>query len=196
MMREDADCVTLYSADVAWALETSRQSAGRWGTQPGHYTNAMHSHFIGKLGELAAERALLERGLRLDAHFRHPEREALCDIVVKLRGYSVVCRVEVKTWSRAHWPDLGRCIAVEQLPALAKKADLVLWCITNAPDPDSDPAPVEVEIAGWSTLEAVRAAPVRWTGTGAMRRVQNHQLDEHDLRPFAELMSELSGNIP
>lgn len=190
-MRENADCVTLYSTDVAWALETARQSAGRWAAQPGHYTNALRSHFIGKLGELAAERTLLESGLRLDAHFRYPERESLCDMVVKLRGYRQITRIEVKTWSRVHWPDLGRCIAVEQLPALTKKADLVLWCVTDAPDPDSDPAPVEVEIAGWSTLDEVRAAPIRFTGTGAMRRVQNHQLDVNHLHPFSTFLKEI-----
>ncbi|MEJ5223327.1 MAG: hypothetical protein WHV44_02645 [Anaerolineales bacterium] len=189
-MREDVVQVSLPSEDVAWAIETARQSAGRWGAQTGHYTNALRSHFIGKLGELAAARALLARGLRLDAHFRHPEREALCDVVVKQRGYRQITRIEIKTWSRAHWPDLGRCIAVAQLPALAKKADCILWCVTDAPKPDADPAPVEVEIAGWSTLDEVRAAPIRFTGTGAMRRVQNHQLDVNHLHPFSTFLKE------
>lgn len=191
MLPGDAVPITLSPADVAWARETAHQSGQRWSAQPGHYTNALRSHFIGKLGELAVEKCLLERGLRLDAHFRHPERESLCDIVVKLRGYHALTRLEVKTWSRVHWTDLGRCIAVEQLPALEKKADLVLWCVTDAPGMDDDAQPVMVEIVGWSTLDEVRAAPVRWTGTGAMRRVQNYQLDEASLRPFSTFLKEI-----
>ncbi len=192
MLPGDAVQMTLSPADVAWTRETARQSAQRWAAQPGHYTNALRAHLIGKLGELAVEHALLTRGLRLDAHFRHPERESLCDIVVKRRGYRALTRLEVKTWSRAHWPELGRCIAVEQFPLLQKKADVVIWCVTDPPDPAEAPAPAVVDLVGWSTLEEVRAAPVRWTGAGAMRRVQNHQLDASTLHPFSTFLKEIT----
>ncbi len=191
MLPEDAAQITLQPADIAWAHEAARASARRWAAQPGHYTNALRSHFTGKLGELAVARALLERGLRLDAHFRHPEREGLCDIVVKRRGYREVTRIEVKTWSVPFWPGLGRCIAVEQFAALKKKADIVVWCVTDPPDMADAPAVVVVELAGWSSVDEVRAAPVRWTGTGAMRRVQNYQLDEASLRPFPTFLKEI-----
>lgn len=190
----DAFIIRLDPTDIAWARETARQSAQRWAAQPGHYTNALRSHFIGKLGEQAAERALLHCGLRLDAHFRHPQRESLCDIVVKRRGYREITRLEVKTWSRAHWPELGRCIAVNQLPALQKKADVILWCVTDAPGMDENSAPLAVEVVGWSTLDEVRAAPVKFTGTGAMRKVHNYQLDERSLRPFSTLLEEMTCN--
>ena len=118
-------------ADVQWAAETARSSFERWESQQGYYNNRLNSHFKGKLGEIAVEKFLLDQKLKLDSHFRFADRENLADIVVKIKGYKKVVRLEVKTWSKNYWQDLGRCIAVDQYPDLKKKADIIVWCLVD-----------------------------------------------------------------
>jgi hypothetical protein len=172
--------------DVQWAAETARSSLARWESQRGYYNNRLNSHFKGKLGELAVEKFLLDQNLRLDSHFRFADREALADIVVKIHGYKKVLRLEVKTWSRHYWQDLGRCISVEQFPDLKKKADIIAWCVTDASG-ISD-TPVNVLLAGWSKMDEILKAPVKFTGLDNMRKVKNYQLAETDLRHVDSLM--------
>jgi hypothetical protein len=178
--------ITLAIDDVHWAAETARASFARWESQRGHYNNRLNSHFKGKLGELAVERFLLDQNLKLDSHFRFPDREALADIVVKIRGYKKILRIEVKTWSRDYWRDLGRCIAVEQFPDLKKKADVVVWCVTDANA--AEDMPLKVLLAGWSLMDEITNAPVKYTGLDNMRKVENHQLAEADLRGINSLL--------
>ena len=156
--------------DVQWAAETARASFSRWESQRGYYNNRLNSHFKGKLGELAVERFLLGQKLNLDSHFRFPDRENLADIVVKIRGYKKVLRIEVKTWSRDYWQELGRCISVDQFPDLKKKAEIVIWCVTYADAIADASTPVKVLLAGWSTMDEISKAPIQFTG----------------LRPYAE----------
>jgi hypothetical protein len=122
-MGENILRISLDIKDVHWAADSATLSAERWSQQAGHYTNYLTSHFKGKLGELAVEKFLLEKGYKLDSHFRFADRENLSDIVIKVRGYREVCRVEVKTWDARYWAELGRCIAVDQYEKIKKKAD-------------------------------------------------------------------------
>ena len=178
--------IELPVAEVQWAAETSRASFARWQNQRGYYNNRLNSHFKGKLGELAVERFLLDQNLKLDSHFRFPDREKLADIVVKLHGYRRILRLEIKTWSRDYWRELGRCISVEQFPDLKRKADAVVWCVTDAEGIVE--APVTVLLAGWSGMDEIEKAPVRLTGFENMRKVENHQLAESDLREMGRLV--------
>lgn len=179
--------IELPSADVRWALDAARASLVRWKDQRGYYNNRLNSHFKGKLGELAVERFLLNKNLKLDSHFRFPERENLADIAVKFRGYAKILRLEVKTWSRDYWLELGRCISVDQFPDLKKKADVVVWCAADANATTAISA--KVLLAGWSTMEEIEKAPIRFTGLDNMRKVKNHQLAESDLRGINSLLS-------
>jgi hypothetical protein len=122
-MGENILRISLDIKDVHWAADSATLSAERWSQQAGRYTNYLTSHFKGKLGELAVEKFLLEKGYKLDSHFRFADRENLSDIVIKVRGYREVCRVEVKTWDARYWAELGRCIAVDQYEKIKKKAD-------------------------------------------------------------------------
>jgi hypothetical protein len=171
--------------DVRWAAETARASFARWESQRGYYNNRLNSHFKGKLGELAVEKFLLEKNLKLDSHFRFADREKLADIVVKIRGYTKVLRLEVKTWSREYWLELGRCISVDQFPDLKRKADVIVWCVTDASGVLDVPAQAKVHLAGWSKLDEVLKAPVKFTGLDNMRKVENHQLAESDLHEMS-----------
>jgi hypothetical protein len=180
--------IELPAADIQWAAETARASFTRWESQRGYYNNRLNSHFKGKLGELAVERFLLGQNLKLDSHFRFPDREKLADIVVKVRGYTKILRLEVKTWSRNYWQELGRCISVEQFPDLKKKTDAVIWCVTDAEAVTDGPVPVKVLLAGWSAMDDISKAPIKFTGLENMRKVENYQLAESDLREVKRLM--------
>lgn len=175
--------------EISWAADSAARSAERWSQQAGHYTNYLTSHFKGKLGELAVEKFLLEKGYKLDSHFRFADRENLCDIVIKVRGYRDVCRVEVKTWDARYWAELGRCIAVDQYEKIKKKADQIVWCVAEADDFEAllkSPAPISIALMGWSWTADVVNAPVRLTGIDKMRKVGNYQLAEADLHLMSE----------
>jgi hypothetical protein len=180
--------IELPTPDVQWATETARSSFAKWESQRGYYNNRLNSHFKGKLGELAVEKFLLNKKLKLDSHFRFPNRENLADIVVKIRSYKKILRLEVKTWSKDYWQELGRCISVEQFPDLKKKADLVIWCVTDADAVADNTAPVKVLLAGWSTMDEISKAPIKFTGFDNMRKVENYQLAEADLHEMDSLV--------
>jgi len=181
--------IKLSIADVQWAVDVARSSFERWESQQGYYNNRLNSHFKGKLGELAVEKFLLDQNLKLDSHFRFSDRENLADLVIKVRGYKKVVRLEVKTWSSNYWQDLGRCIAVDQYPDMKKKADMIIWCLVDAQKILDAPAPVKVLLAGWSKITDVLNAPIKLTGLDAMRKVNNYQLAEtdlHDMSSFSD----------
>ncbi len=179
---EDKTCeIELSVADVQWAADTARSSFERWESQQGYYNNRLNSHFKGKLGELAVEKFLLDQKLKLDSHFRFADRENLADIVVKVNRYKKVVRLEVKTWSKNYWQDLGRCVAVDQYPDMKKKADMIVWCLVDEKQIMDTPAPMKILLAGWSKIEEVVNAPIKLTGLDNMRKVNNYQLAETDL---------------
>jgi hypothetical protein len=179
---EDKTCeIELSVADVQWAADTARSSFERWESQQGYYNNRLNSHFKGKLGEIAVEKFLLDQKLKLDSHFRFVDRENLADIVVKINRYKKVVRLEVKTWSKNYWQDLGRCIAVDQYPDMKKKADMIIWCQVDEKQILDVPAPVKILLVGWSKIEEVVNAPIKLTGLDNMRKVNNYQLAETDL---------------
>jgi len=180
--------IEIPATDVQWAAETARSSFAKWESQRGYYNNRLNSHFKGKLGELAVERFLLDQKLKLDSHFRFPDRENLADIVVKIRGYKKILRLEVKTWSRDYWQELGRCISVDQFLDLKKKADLVIWCVTGADAIADMLSPVKVMLVGWSTMDEISKAPIKFTGFDNMRKVENYQLAEADLHEMGNLV--------
>ena len=184
--------IFLETADVEWAIQSANVSIKKWTEQAGYYNNQFNSHFKGKLGELAVEKYLSEKGYDLDSHFRFLERENLSDLVIKLKKYTNIRRIEVKTWGAKYWKELGRCIAVDQYPDLKKKADVILWCTINVDRIETlvkKPSVVSIMIMGWSKIEEIDNAPVKDTGTGAMRKVKNYQLDEADLHPIDEFMN-------
>jgi len=183
--------VALSAEDVQWAIDSAQSSIARWEKKEGHYNNSLNSHFKGKLGELAAENFLLDQKLKIDSHFRFPDREKLADIVIKLKGYNKVSRIEVKTWSANYWADLGRCIAKNQLANLKKKADVIVWCVTDLLDIPGSPSPATVTLHGWSKIDDVPKAPIKFTGMDGMRKVENYQLEESDLRSMENFLNDI-----
>lgn len=183
--------ILLKTSDVKWAIAAASASIEKWSGQTGYYNNRFDSHFKGKAGEVAAEKYLQENGHKLDSHFRFPDRENLSDLVIKIKRYTEVCRLEVKTWDAKYWPELGRCISVEQYPDLKKKADIILWCVVDLKDVETlhkDPQELIVSLMGWSKVAEIANAPVKDTGIGGMRKVKNYQLLETDLHSMSEFM--------
>jgi hypothetical protein len=173
--------IELSIADVQWAADVARSSFARWERQQGYYNNRLNSHFKGKLGEIAVEEFLFGQKMKLDSHFRFSDRENLADLVVKIKGYKKIVRLEVKTWSNNYWRDLGRCIAVDQYPDMKKKADIIVWCLVDEKQTLDTPAPLKVILAGWSKIDEILKAPIKFTGLDNMRKIENYQLAESDL---------------
>ena len=156
----------------------------RYGDNRGYYANKLRTHLVGRLGEIAAEAWLSRclKGYRLVPAFRDLSRDKDCDI--ELRVSHRVARVEVKTWSEQHWPELGRCVAVGQLDALRAKAAVILWCILANGD-------AEVTIAGWNLLSDLDGLEPVWTGPPSRRKVHNLQMPLERLREPSTLNSEM-----
>ena len=193
-MSNETLLIGLTIEDIDWAIRVARSSFAKWESQRGYYNNRLDSHFTGKLGELAVEKFLHEKNMSLDSHFRFSDRENLSDIVVKINRYKKISRVEVKTWSSHYWQSLGRCVSVEQYPVLKNKSDLVIWCVVDKIDIKEmadHPKLVMVTLAGWSSMDDIIKAPIKSTGSDGMRRIENYQLGESDLRDmrnFSESM--------
>lgn len=177
--------IQLSEKDVAWARKSAAQSHQRWASKAGHYPNKARSHLIGKLGEIAVGKFLQQHHITFAPHFQYPNREARCDLEVQNTKRNL--RIEVKTWHRQHWRDLGRCVAVKQREHLVHKADLIVWCVLA----ETEATALPVSIAGWTPIEQVWEAPVRKTGTGTMRRVENYQLETAALCSLGRLIVEI-----
>ena len=101
-----------------------------------------------------------------------------------------------KAWSEEHWQDLGRCIAVKQVPSLEKKADRIIWCVVEKMGKPSPEAVLTlqslvVEVVGWSTLAEVKDAPIKFTGNEWAGKVENHQLDVDALHPMGTFVESM-----
>lgn len=191
-MDEESIQISLSTEDVKWAMAVSQASIEKWSDRDGYYNNRINSHLKGKLGEIAVEKYLLGRGLKLDSHFRFSDRENLCDIVVKIRKYTKIYRLEIKTWSANYWQELGRCIAIDQYPILKKKADFIIWCVVDSTSVDEllkKPEPIFISLVGWSKIDEIPNAPIKDTGIGEMRKVKNYQLTEVDVH-FIQVLIE------
>lgn len=176
----------LTTGDIMDVLARGKLSLQRYAARSdSHYPQSPSGVYVGHAGEAAVERYWRRRGYPVEAHWRDPDREDLCDVEV------AGVRIEVKTWARHNWVKLGRCVRPTQLPAIEDKADVIVWAMVDA-DLDVEewelraarplhaPA-VFVVFQGCSTPAEVRAAPVRPTGA---LQLENHQLDE--VCPFLE----------
>lgn len=161
---------------LAEATRMSTDSFLKYQESNGHYNNTQHSHLIGKLGELAVEcwfqdkcessdplEVLEWQWANIDSAFRFPHREH--DYDISYQG----TRYEVKTWSLVHWEKWGRCVAKNQMPALLRKADRIIWCTY-------DHEKNLVELHGWNQPATLSSIPTKDTGPANGRKVTNHQV--------------------
>ena len=170
--------VLISEEQFALANDLAGQTLNLFSDRRGYYNNNHNSHLRGKLGEIASTQILTDLGLPSNALWADLSRLREADIDVP-----GVFRADVKTWSARYWADMGRCVAVGQVPKLAKKADLIIWCVSA---PQLRPG-MTVEVRGWNSLADVEAAPRRMTGPPSGRKVDNYQLDESALRDLATL---------
>lgn len=164
--------ITLLAQDIAWCKQEAQKTLDRFKETSGHYDNTENSHYIGKLGEMAVFRYLQGEPHKVLIPYFADEREVgKCDIL------SENMRIEVKTWSARHWPQLGRCVREEQLPTIRAKADTIFWCYVLE---NHDEASATVVIAGQNTIKDIANAPIRETGR---QKLANHQLSLWEMRP-------------
>lgn len=165
-----------------------------WTRGAGHYANTLRSHFVGRVGEIAAEAHARRLALPYRANFYYPDREGLCDLEIT----EPRCRVEVKTWSRAYWERLGRAVSAGQLAAVKERADVVWWMVVG--EVPLDPYKliwwegVDVALAGWSWVEDIEAAGVVAVGMPGREAKANYQVAAEALREFR--IAPLSPPIP
>lgn len=176
------DCVIIDQSTYDEAYGLANATLEKFANTKGHYNNTLNSHLRGKIGELACAEWMANNQIKCTQVFRDIEQIADVDLVTS------TMRLDVKTWDERYWDDLGRCIAVRQLPKLQKKADAVLWCVT----PQKLSPGIAVKIIGWNTIDDVAAAPQRSTGPTGRRQVDNHQVDLLSVRPLEELLLILS----
>jgi len=158
------------------ANELGLRAYRRYAGKPGYYTNSSATHIKGKRGELGVEAWAISEALRVESLFRDKNKDSEADLV--LDG---VLTVDVKMWSEKHWEKLGRCVQADQAHALARKAMCIIWCTQNE-------SGTKITLRGWSwTLDAFFARKEE-TGHDDMRRINNYQLEESDLRPMSELL--------
>ena len=182
--------IILTTEQVNEAYKLAKRSFERWQKAPGYYTNKFRSHYIGKLGEFAVEKLLKTMELTIIPYFRDEQKEQLCDIVVNYLDQEPI-KIEIKTWTKSYWTDLGRCISVGQLPTLQRKCNTILWCVVTEPIPLIDPTIISsfcVDVNCWSSILDVEKAPIRMTGRPGMRLINNYQLDEEKLRNIDSLV--------
>jgi hypothetical protein len=178
--------VTLNRTQIELAISLGEQTLARYIAAYGEYNNTFNSHTKGRFGEIALETVFLAKGRTVISHFMNPASDPLCDMEVSPGNLR---RLEVKTWSEAHWDNLGRCMSINQTKKLAQKADAVIWCTVPLPnlngrsDLDGYQA-IEVTLVGYSLPSDVTSAPVSFTGEPNMRKIKNHQVDQSLIRPI------------
>ena len=154
------------------------ETFARFSRTKGHYNNTSNSHLRGKIGEIATSTALQELGFKVEDTYTDLDRMSEADLVV-----SGNLRIDVKTWNVEHWNEMGRCISVDQIGKLERKADIIIWCIS----PNILTPGISVSVAGWNQVSEVRQAPRRLTGPQNGRKVENFQFEIGGIRDIEDL---------
>lgn len=122
-----------------------------------YHQNTVHSHFIGKIGEIGAAMAfeqlksLARAEITVDEVFRDSKRDRECDIIIN------DLRVEVKCWKPYALDLYGPCVSDRQAVKLAKKADAVVYCTF-------DERSGQFILHGWNTMKDIEETPAQLTG--------------------------------
>lgn len=122
-----------------------------------YHQNTVHSHFIGKMGEIGAAlafeqlKSLARANIIVEEVFRDAKRDAECDLVIN------EMRIEVKCWKPYAIELYGPCISDRQAKKLGKKCDAVVYCTF-------DERSKQFELIGWNTIEDIDNTPSQLTG--------------------------------
>ena len=174
--------IHLDQSDIKLARHLAQTTFEKWKSRKGNYKNTFNSHYIGRLGEIALHRALDRAQLHPVPLYRELDKENAADIAVG------DIRVEVKTWAAQWWPQYGRCVAVNQLPHIKTKADLIVWCVVL----EHSETAANVEIRAWSKIHDIQCGHKGLTGPNPTWQVLNYQLNEDQLRPSGILLEEFN----
>lgn len=158
----DTISLTVPQAQVNEAKQLAQASAERYQAivdlkKAPYHQNTVHSHFIGKIGEIGA--ALAFAGLKsftptdinIDEVFRDSKRDRECDLIIN------EMRIEIKTWKPYAIEQYGPCISDRQAVKLHKKCDAVVYATF-------DERSNEFKLIGWNTIVDIQGTPAQLTG--------------------------------
>jgi len=181
MSKTPPNTFVLPSELVTRAYDLAQATYEKWKLNPGHYKNLLRNHRAGKLGEVGLSSWLSQAAVEAEDVFADLGREREADIIA---GST---RIEVKTWSSNTWEEMGRCVRPGQMKSLVRRADVVVWCVLEQSEKET-----RFTVKGWSPVGEVEAAPVTVTGPN-WQRIENHQLQESQLKAPQELLNLLQG---
>ncbi len=164
MIKVTADKITmtLPFAAVNEARKLAKESAEKYSAlvaqnKAPYHQNTVHSHFIGKVGEIGAAaafqgiRSLARADVEIDEVFRDSNRDRECDLIIN------GMRIEVKTWKPYALDLYGTCVSDRQAVKLHKKCDAVVYASFNEKTH-------EFQLVGWNTIEDIQNQPACLTG--------------------------------
>lgn len=122
-----------------------------------YHQNTVHSHFIGKMGEIGAAlafselKSLARANINVDEVFRDAKRDSECDLIIN------EMRIEIKCWKPYALDLYGPCISDRQAKKLGKKCDAVVYC-------SFDERTGKFVLVGWNTIDDIDKTPSVLTG--------------------------------
>lgn len=149
--------VWLNPEQVAWCHKVALEEAAKYKGEPGPYGNGnkVRGHYVGKLGEVAAQKMFKTKGIRSIANFALPNHQNEADIFLPDYHDDGV-RIEVKTWRSQEWSKMGRAIRCRQWDKIYENTDMILWCVT--PNEETiiqaqlNKTGLWVRIMGWNSI--------------------------------------------
>ncbi|CAB4547498.1 unannotated protein [freshwater metagenome] len=174
-------CIYLDKATIEQCIHLAEKTLSRYGSKKGYYRNLQTSHLLGRAGEYAVALLLENLGESIDRLFEDSENDASADIIWREK------KLDVKTWNENFWDLWGRCISVNQYPALAKKATHIIWCTSNAKVEMDE---WKVVIRGWNNVSDISGFQKLWTGPEG-KKVYNFQALESQLLQIQKLVPKL-----
>jgi hypothetical protein len=160
------------TAMARWEIITERIERKKFAPK---IPNKKHTHFIGRLGEVAAWHHFFTTGADPKPGFLMSESEP--DITL---GSGL--KLEIKTWEARQWRDLGRAILMSQIQHLDRK-DRIVWCsVELGKRPYTSPA--SAILHGWSTVSIFKNISREVLKGARTENVRSRQVEENEINPM------------
>lgn len=138
--------------------------------------NTVHSHFVGKVGEMGASYIFEKLGLAVQNDFMDPRNDGKADFVIN------GCKIEVKCWVPHVYKSFGACVSEAQVERIAQKADIIVYCTYS----ESDSSLI---IRGWNKVQDMQYSPSVITGNNG-REIRNKKMDPRPIRKLPIILKE------
>lgn len=141
--------------------------------------NTVHSHFIGKIGELGAALLFEKLGLNVQKHFLDVKNDALADMSIN------DVRIEVKCWNPRAYRTFGACISEAQSLKIIDKCDIILYCTYD----ESDGSFI---LRGWNKTRDIQYSPIETTSSvfKPSRKVLNRIMEPRGIKKLPNILKD------